>query len=366
MKYYLIAGEMSGDIHGGNLMAALREKDKEATFRYWGGDSMSEIGGKPVQHVKNIAFMGFWEVIKNLRTMVKLLSFCKQDIEKYQPDVIILIYYPGFNLRMAEWAKKKGFKVVYYIVPQVWAWHKSRVKLLRKYTDMLLAILPFEEAFYRDNGCAVHFVGHPLLDEILKPLKGQVEIPDFDVALLPGSRKQELEHMLPVYLETAELLGLSCVIAATRNLPHALYEEIIQKAKLKKASVQLLYDSMYPILQKSKFAFVTSGTATLETALWNVPQIVTYKGSYLSYIIAKNLISLKFISLVNLIMDRSLVPELIQDNLTPVVLAETYRKMLPETPQIMTGYAELARRLGDRGASGRAADLILAMRRRDE
>ena len=365
MKYYIIAGEMSGDIHGGNLMAALREKDKEASFRFWGGDSMSEIGGKPVQHVKNLAFMGFWEVIINLRTIVKLLRSCKQDIEIYKPDVIILIDYPGFNLRMAQWAKKKGFKVVYYIVPQVWAWHKSRLKLLRKYTDMLLAILPFEESFYRDHGCIVQFVGHPLLDEIQKPLKGRSEISDFDVALLPGSRKQEVEHMLPVFLKTAELLGLSCVIAATPNLPHVLYEKIIRKAKLKKASVHIYYNAMYPILQKSKFAFITSGTATLEAALWNVPQIVTYKSSYLSYMIAKNLISLKFISLVNLIMDKRLVPELIQNNLTPEVLAETYREMLPETQQIINGYAELARRLGVSGASGRAADLILAMSRRD-
>lgn len=361
MKFYIIAGEMSGDIHGGNLMAALQERDKEAKFRFWGGDSMAKIGGKPVQHVKDLAFMGFLEVIKNIGTIFSMLRFCKKDIDAFQPDVIILIDYPGFNLRIAEWAKKRGYKVVYYIVPQVWAWHKSRVKLLRKYTDTLLAILPFEESFYKNHGCTAHFVGHPLLDEIHKPLTNQPDIPDFDVALLPGSRKQEVQHMLPVFLQTAELLGLSCVVAATRNLPQSLYEELISDAKLSKARVKVVYNAMYPILQKSKFAFVTSGTATLETALWNVPQIVAYKGSYISYFIAKNLISLKYISLVNLIVDRNLVPELIQDTLTPTNLAETYKKMLAERQKTIDGYAELIRQLGDTGASGRAADFILSM-----
>ena len=361
MKFYIIAGEMSGDIHGGNLMAALQEKDKDATFRFWGGDAMAKIGGKPVQHVKDLAFMGFWEVLKNIGTIFSLLRSCKKDIDTFQPDVIILIDYPGFNLRIAEWAKKKGYKVVYYIVPQVWAWHKSRVKLLRKYTDTLLAILPFEEAFYKNHGCTAHFVGHPLLDEIQKPLTTQTNIPDFDVALLPGSRKQEVKHMLPVFLQTAEILGLSCVVAATRNLPQALYEDMIRDAKLSRARVQVVYNAMYPILQKSKFAFVTSGTATLETALWNVPQIVAYKGSTISYFIAKNLISLKYISLVNLILDRSLVPELIQHHLTPANLAETYKKMLTERQKTVDGYTELITRLGDTGASSRAAGYILSM-----
>jgi lipid-A-disaccharide synthase len=259
---------------------------------------------------------------------------------------------------MAKWAKNKGFKVVYYIVPQVWAWHKSRVKLLKKYTDALLAILPFEEKFYQDHGCRVHFVGHPLLDEIQKPLPEKTDLPQFEIALLPGSRKQEVQHMLPVFLKAAESLGLSCVIAASSNLAPSFYEEIIRTANIKHSKVQVLYNAMYPILQNRPFAFVTSGTATLETALWNVPQIVAYKGSYLSYVIAKKLISLKYISLVNLILDRNLVPELIQENLTPEHLSETYLKMLPQKETMQDGYRELVQKLGSKGASERAAGII--------
>jgi lipid-A-disaccharide synthase len=290
MKYFIIAGESSGDIHGANLMEALQQQDSSTEFVYWGGDSMKSVSGRPLKHIRDLAFMGFWEVLVNIRTILGLLSQCKKDILENKPDVLILIDYPGFNLRMAKWAHKKGIKVVYYIVPQVWAWHKSRVTQLKKYTDLLIAILPFEEEFYKKYKCNVFYVGHPLLDEIKKFTaiqKKEKNLATIDLALLPGSRRQEVKHMLPVYLKTADKLKLSCVIAVSQNLPQDYYKKIIEESKLQHIKVELKSNKTYEILSNCKFAFVTSGTATLETALFKVPQVIGYKGNRISYFIAK-------------------------------------------------------------------------------
>lgn len=360
MKYYIIAGEVSGDKHGSNLMHSLKNIDSEADIRFWGGENMSDAGGTMVKHIEELSFMGFYEVLINLRTILKLMSFCKKDILSYNPDVIILIDYPGFNLRIAEWAKNNGFKVVYYIVPQVWAWHKSRVHKLRKYTDLLLAILPFEEKFYADHGCKVTFVGHPLLDEIKNYESKQTtepsDLPDnIKIALLPGSRKQEIKQMLPVFLSTIKKYNVQAVIAGSSNIPESMYLDIIRESGISENNVQLVFNKMYSILRKSEFAFVTSGTATLETALWNVPQIVAYKGNPLSYYIAKKIITLPFISLVNIILNRKLVEELIQDNLTSETLSQSYVDMQLQREKILEGYATLKKLLGTQGASDRAA-----------
>jgi lipid-A-disaccharide synthase len=358
MKYYIIAGEASGDLHGGNLMSSIQNIDNQAVFRFWGGDAMENIGGPAVKHVRDLSFMGFWEVLTNLKTILDNIKFCKKDIAAFGPDVLILIDFPGFNLRIAEWAKTKGYKVVYYIVPQVWAWHTSRVHLLKKYTDQLIAILPFEEAFYKKHGCAVSYVGHPLLDEISKTNPANTVLPRFDLALLPGSRKQEIRHMLPVYLKAAEKSGLHCAIAASKHIPESYYMNIIQKAGIQNAKIDIYYNNMYNILKNSDFAFVTSGTATLETALWKVPQVVAYKGNTLSYVIAKQLIKLPYISLVNLILNKPLVTELIQDKMTVENLTASYKEAKQNLSEILEGYHDLEHKLGEKGASDRAARII--------
>ncbi|MBK7525222.1 MAG: lipid-A-disaccharide synthase [Saprospiraceae bacterium] len=361
MKYFILAGESSGDIHGANLMEALKNQDTSAEFVYWGGDAMKAVHGNPLKHIRELAFMGFWEVLINIRTILNLLNQCKKDISENEPDILILIDYPGFNLRMAKWAHLKGIKVVYYIVPQVWAWHKSRVFQLKKYTDLLIAILPFEEEFYKNNECNVFYVGHPLLDEIKKfslQQTNEKNLKTIDLALLPGSRHQEVKHMLPVYLKAADQLKISCVIAASNNLPLTFYEKIVKMANLQNIQVEIRQNKTYEILRSSKHAFVTSGTATLETALFKVPQVIGYKGNTISYIIAKKLITLKYISLVNLILDKMLVKELIQSELNISNLIQSYHDLVKREKQILHGYEELIHLLGDEGASFRAATLI--------
>ncbi|MBK8620679.1 MAG: lipid-A-disaccharide synthase [Saprospiraceae bacterium] len=370
MKYYIIAGEVSGDKHGSNLMHSLKKSDPEADIRFWGGDAMQHAGGTMVKHIQDLAFMGFYEVIIHLRTILNLMTICKKDILSYRPDVVILIDYPGFNLRIAEWAKKNGFKVVYYIVPQVWAWHKSRVHKLRKYTDLLLAILPFEEKFYADHGCKVTFVGHPLLDEIKNyeshKNTNSHNLPEkIKIALLPGSRKQEIKLMLPIFLNTVKKLGIKAVIAGSSNIPESMYHYIIEESGVEKNNIMLVFNDMYSILKRSEFAFVTSGTATLETALWDVPQIVAYKGNPLSYYIAKKIITLPFISLVNIILNRKLVDELIQENLTSETLSDHYNKTILDKDNIKNGYATLKKMLGTQGASDKAATAIIRTLRPD-
>lgn len=365
MKYYLLAGEASGDLHGSNLMKALKKVDPAASFRFWGGDLMEEQGGQPVKHYRDLAFMGFAEVLMNLPTILKNISFCKEDIAAYNPDVIIFIDYPGFNLRIAKWARKNGFKTHFYVSPQIWAWKENRIKDIRRDIDEMYVILPFEKEFYEDrHQFNVHFVGHPLIDAIANRAPVDVEVFKKDqklderpiIALLPGSRKQEISKMLEVMLSiTEEFQDYQFVIAGAPSLEKQFYRPYI-----KKKNVHLVMNKTYDLLSASTAALVTSGTATLETALFKVPEVVCYKGSFLSYQIAKRIIDLDYISLVNLIMNREVVKELIQNDFNTKNLREELRKILSEDvrKKMFSHYYELEKKLGGMGASEKTAKLI--------
>jgi len=365
MKYYIIAGEASGDLHASNLMKALKETDKAADFRFWGGDLMKNQGGILVKHYKELAFMGFSEVIMNLRTIFKNIKFCKEDIVAYNPDVIIFIDYPGFNMRIAEWAKKKKYKTNYYISPQIWAWKENRIKKIKRDVDEMYVILPFEKQFYTEkHDFPVHFVGHPLLDAIdnrppiaVDSFKMNNNLDDRPIiALLPGSRKQEIEKMLKVMLSvTSEFKDYQFVIAGAPSQDEEFYQGFI-----KKSNISLIMNKTYDILSISHAALVTSGTATLETALFKVPEVVCYKGSYISYHIAKRIIKLDYISLVNLIMDREVVKELIQNEFNTKNLKTELNKILNEgnRTRIFEDYFQLEQKLGGKGASKKTAELI--------
>ena len=320
MKYYLIAGEASGDLHGANLMRALQQIDPEAEFRFWGGDRMEAVGGKLIKHYRDLAFMGFWEVITNLKTILRNIDFCKRDITQFQPDALIFIDYPGFNMRIAKWAKQQGIPTHYYISPQIWAWKENRIKAIKRDVDAMYVILPFEKDFYEGkHQYPVHFVGHPLLDaiaarkevseEVFKRENGLDERPI--IALLPGSRKQEIAKMLSVMLSVVgSYHQYQFVIAGAPSQEYDFYKQFI-----KEENVHFVTGKTYDLLSHAHAALVTSGTATLETALFNVPEVVCYRGNWISYEIAKRVISLKYISLVNLIMDAPVVTELIQGEL---------------------------------------------------
>jgi len=365
MKYYIIAGEASGDLHASNLMKALKEVDANAEFRFWGGDLMEMQGGTLVKHYKELAFMGFSEVIMNLRTIFRNISFCKEDISEYKPDVIVFIDYPGFNMRIAEWAKKEGYKTHYYISPQIWAWKENRIKKIKRDVDEMYVILPFEKDFYTEkHNFPVHFVGHPLLDAIenrppvdAESFKRNHDLDDRPViALLPGSRKQEIEKMLKVMLSiTSDFQDYQFVIAGAPSQDKEFYHTF-----MKKSNIKLIMNKTYDVLGISHAALVTSGTATLETALFKVPEVVCYKGSFISYNIAKRIIDLDYISLVNLIMDREVVKELIQNDFNSKNLKLELKKILKEKnrKQIFSDYFELEQRLGGKGASKKTAELI--------
>lgn len=363
MKYYLIAGEASGDLHGSNLMKQLQILDPAADFRFWGGNKMLAVGGTMVEHYRNTAFMGFLEVIKNLSTILNFIKKCKKDIADFAPDVLILIDYPGFNLRIAKWAKPAGFKVVYYIVPQVWAWHKSRVHDLGKFTDQLLVILPFEKAFFKENGYETIYTGHPLLDEILvfksnPDFETKYQIKKEIIALLPGSRMQEIKLILPMMLRAIKNKDYDIMLAGAPAIADDIYLQIIEKEQLT-GKVILVRNQTYEILSRAKFALVGSGTATLETALFRVPQIVCYKGGKISYMIAKKLVDLKYISLVNLIARKEVVKELIQNDLTPDNINLALDDLTKNRQKVMDDYDQLIRDLGKEGASRHAAESIL-------
>jgi lipid-A-disaccharide synthase len=323
MKYYIIAGEASGDLHGSNLMKALRKEDANADIRFWGGDLMESVGGTLVKHYKELAFMGFVEVLVNIPTIFKNISFCKKDIEAFQPDVVVFIDYSGFNLRIAKWAKQQGFRTNYYISPQVWASRSGRVKAIKRDVDMMHVILPFEKDFYeKEHQYPVHFVGHPLIDAIAdRPqvneftFREEHRLGDKEIiAILPGSRKQEITKMLSVMLSVVDnFKEYQFVIAGAPSQELSFYKQFMNTS-----NVQFIDNKTYDLLSISTAALVTSGTATLETALFKVPQVVCYKGSVISYQIAKRIITLKFISLVNLILDREAVTELIQNDFTKV------------------------------------------------
>lgn len=362
MKYYIIAGEASGDLHGSNLIKQIHQLDTNANIKAWGGDLMETAGCRLVKHYKDLAFMGFYEVAMNLRTILGNISFCKKDIEAFQPDALILIDYPGFNLRIAKWAKAKGIKVFYYISPQIWAWNSRRVHSIKKVVDKMFVILPFEKDFYKKYDYEADFVGHPLLDVVLNKTPN----PDFRskhglsdkaiIALLPGSRKQEITKMLDVMLSMLpHYPDYQFVIAGAPSMPLSFYENIIQDT-----SVKIIQNQTYELLQHSQAALVTSGTATLETALFKVPEVVCYKGNPISYWIAKRLVNVKYISLVNLILDKALVTELIQADFNESRLKEELGKLLSgdSLASIKEGYEHLHDSLGNAGASRRTAELI--------
>ena len=368
MKYYLIAGEASGDLHGSNLIKELKKQDAQADIRCWGGDLMQAAGARVVKHYKELAFMGFAEVLMNLRTIFRNLDFCKQDILEYKPDALILIDYPGFNMRIAKWAHARRsaappFKIIYYISPQVWAWKENRVKQIRQYVDKMLVILPFEKDFYRKWNYDVEYVGHPLVEVIDGYQAPAGAIPAFDkpvIALLPGSRKQEILKKLPIMLKVSEYFPEhQFVVAQAPGQDQAFYKELLAPYP----QVAAVVNQTYALLRAASAACVTSGTATLETALFGVPEVVCYKGSTISYQIARRLIKVKFISLVNLIMDRLVVKELIQDELTPANLRQELDVLLHNAPrqqQLALDYRQLKELLSQGGhASANAARSIV-------
>lgn len=367
MKYYIIAGEASGDLHGSNLMKALLKEDVSAEFRFWGGDLMQNVSDTLVKHYKELAFMGFLEVLLNLRTIAKNLSFCKKDIGAFKPDVIVFIDYPGFNLRIAKWAKQKGFKTHYYISPQIWAWKENRIKAIKRDVDKMYVILPFEKKFYEDkHNYPVEFVGHPLIDAIADRIqmdeyefRAQHELNEKPIiALLPGSRKQEIKKMLSVMLSVINKFPkYQFVIAGAPSQDFSFYQQFMVKQ-----NVHFVSNKTYDLLSVSSAAMVTSGTATLETALFKVPEVVCYKGSWLSYQIGKRLVKhIKYISLVNLIMDKQVVTELIQDDFNTKRLTKELRLILDdyERTKYFINYYDLEKKLGGKGASEKVAKFIV-------
>ncbi len=372
MKYYIIAGEASGDLHASNLVKNLKLDDAQAEFRGWGGDLMQQQGVTLVKHYRDLAFMGFAEVVQHLPKILKNIKFCKSDILAYQPDVLILVDYPGFNLRIARFAKKAGIKIVYYISPQVWAWKSSRVNLIKEVVDKMLVIFPFEKNFYAKYNYEVDFVGHPLLDVInhspyssLKDFQHTNNLPDKPiVALLPGSRHQEIQNMLPVMRDTAlQFPSYQFIIAGAPSAHKKWYADFLNHT-----NISIVYGKTYELLSHSTAALVTSGTATMEAAMWNVPEVICYRAKGLtgtiSYHLAKKLIGkkLKFIGMVNLVMEKEVVKELIQHELTVENLSGELKKLLEDVnyrSRIISEYKELYEKLGGQGASSRAAKVIL-------
>lgn len=360
MKYFVIAGEASGDLHGGNFLKELYQVDRQAEVAFWGGDYMASFAGKPLKHINDLAFMGFIEVVKNLRTILGNIKLCKEQILNFKPDALVLIDYPGFNLRIAEWAKEHGIKVFYYISPQVWAWKQKRVHKIKKYVDHMLVILPFEEDFYKKFDFKVEFVGHPLIDAIENFNASDKSVLNFNkkvIALLPGSRKQEVEVKLPIMLSVADNYpDYQFVIAGAPTLDQDFYKQFTSAYP----NVSIVFNQTYQLLSQSHAALVTSGTATLETALFHVPEVVCYKGSAISYHIAKRLIKINYISLVNLIMDKEVVKELIQHELNTTNIKIELNKILdgPGRDTMMITYQDLTEKLGGGGASKRVAESI--------
>ncbi len=367
MKFYIISGEASGDLHGGNLIREIRKLDASADIRAWGGDKMEEAGAVLVKHYRELAFMGFSEVLMNLRTIFQNLAYCKEDIIQFKPDTLILIDYPGFNLRIAKWAKEQGIKVIFYISPQVWAWKENRVKEMKRTIDKMIVILPFEKNYFADKwDWRVEYVGHPLVQVIQKEMEKPAAQPlSFKpvIALLPGSRKQEIAKKLPVMLEVSrDFPNHQFIIAQAPAIEEEFYNEIIRSY----SNVSSVKNKTYDLLRQSVAALVTSGTATLETALFEVPEVVCYKGSYLSYQIGKRLVKVKYISLVNLIMDKEVVKELIQDEMNVANLKSELATLLTNERQqtLKKDYAELKKLLSENGnASEKAANSIIAFLR---
>lgn len=364
MKYYVIAGERSGDLHASNLIRAIRRRDPAAEVRAWGGEMSQEAGATLVKHYRDLAFMGFWEVFKNLRTILGFLRFCKKDISQYQPDVVILVDYAGFNMRVAKFAKARGLTVFYYISPKVWAWNQSRAYQIKALVDRMFVIFPFEKSFFARYDYAVDFVGNPLFDAIAAYRPS----PDFRdahqlgdkpvIALLPGSRQQEVERMLALMTSVIpQFPGFSFVIGGVSNLPKEMYVRWQHQF-----GIPIVYDATYDLLSHAYAALVTSGTATLETALFGVPQVVCYQTGTITYAIAKRMIKVAYISLVNLVAEKEVVKELIQSELTTDNLVAELKKITEEgasRQQQLTGYARIRAALGEAGASEKAGRLMV-------
>lgn len=359
MKYYIIAGEASGDLHGSKLIEQLKLQDADADIRCWGGDKMKAAGGDVVKHINELAFMGFFEVVRHLPTILKNISFCKRDILHFQPDVVILIDYPGFNFRLFKFLKQHHIKIFYYISPQLWAWKKSRVYQVKKYVDHMFVIFPFEKDFYSRYNVEVDYVGHPLLDEPSLAEYKQQSVHSDTIALLPGSRKQEIAYLLPEYLKIVPLFpNYKFVVAGMNIVGEEFYRKIIDGHP-----VELSMNNTYGVIRNATAAIVTSGTATLETALHQVPEVVCYKGSWISYYIIKTLIdkSIGFICIVNLICKEKIVEELIQGNVNTAKLAAEVKILLSEEGRkhIQDGYVLLRQKLGAGGASKKTAQLMI-------
>ena len=333
MKYYIIAGEASGDLYGSKLINEIFSVDEKADIRFWGGDNMIKSGGYNVKHIQELAFMGFYEVLKNITTIVKNINFCKNDIKEFNPDKIIYIDYPGFNLKISRWAKNNGYNNYYYISPQIWAWKENRIKTIKKNIDKLFVIFPFEKEYYQEkHSMEVEFYGHPLIEQIdsfnssnefLK--KNKISKERNIITLLPGSRSQEINSMLPIFLTLKKYFSnYEFIVAGVKNVNESVYQPALD------LDVKVLYNQTYDLLSHSKIAIVTSGTASLECALFNVPQIVCYKTSSVSYFIGKSFVNISFISLVNIILKKGVVKELVQDNLTE-------DKLLNELSNLLSG-----------------------------
>jgi lipid-A-disaccharide synthase len=361
MRYYIIAGEASGDLHGSNLIKQLHQQDARADVRCWGGDRMQAAGATLVKHYRDLAFMGFVEVIMHLRTIFRNIDFCKKDIKAYKPDVLVLIDYPGFNMRIAEWARQQGIKIAYYISPQIWAWKENRVHKIKRDVDKMLVILPFEVDFYKKWQFDVTYVGHPLVEVVRQEKENVAPTPISDkpiIALLPGSRAQEIRVKLPIMLQMVKHFPDYCfVVAQASALPDSVYREMIGDQP-----VLLVKDKTYNLLKQAKAGLITSGTATLETALFGLPQVVCYKGNPVSFWLATKLVKVKYISLVNLIMDKPVVKELIQHELTEEHLKTELSRLLNDSSYRDTQLAEyktLWHKLGDKQASYLTAKAII-------
>lgn len=361
MKYYIIAGERSGDLHGGNLIKALKIKDSQAEVRCWGGEDMQNAGGELVVHYREMAYMGFWEVLIHLKTIKQKIKFCREDILSFRPDALILIDYAGFNLRIAKFASQNNIPVHYYISPKIWAWNQKRAYKIKKFVDYMYVILPFEKEFYEKFDFKVDYVGNPLLDAIraYKPNSDFQYKGKNVIAVLPGSRKQEVRAMMENLKGVAiDFPDEHFVIAGVSNLEAELYD-----GWQKIDNVDLIFDQTYDLLSHSKAALVTSGTATLETALFEVPQVVVYKTGKISYAIAKRVVKVEFISLVNLILNKEAVRELIQDEFNPENLKNEFQKILhggEKRESILKDYKQLKEMLGEENTSQITAELMVA------
>jgi lipid-A-disaccharide synthase len=364
-KLYIVAGEASGDLHGSNVMKELYRSEPDMDIRFWGGDKMQAVGGTMAKHIRELAFMGFVEVLMNIRTILRNIRFCKEDIEAFQPDAILLIDYPGFNLRIAKWAKEKGIKVYFYISPTVWAWKEKRVEDIRRDVYRLFVILPFEKPFYAKHNYDVEYVGHPLLDAIeqynaqpIEPLAIKAGDDRPIISMLPGSRVQELKTKMPIMLTLVDAFpDYRFVIAGAPNMSQEIYRQLIGDK-----DVEVVFGQTYALLQQSEAAVVTSGTATLEAGLFEIPQVVCYIGNPISYQIAKRLVNVKYISLINLILDREVVTELIQNDCTPERLKKELGLIVKggaKRESIVQGYAEIKNMLGLGGASEKVAQSLL-------